>query len=79
MPTIKFYVNKSKLDKKGFVPIKANIAFGNNNHWKTITKIKITDDWESNSQRVIPQNKGKERDRQKEINELLQGYDGHAG
>ncbi len=75
MPTIKFYVNKSKLDKKGFVPIKANIAFGNNNHWKTITKIKITDEWESNSQRVIPQNKGKERDRQKEVNELLQGYE----
>lgn len=75
MPNVKFYVNKSKLDKKGFVPIKANIAFGNNNHWKTITKIKITDDWESNSQRVIPQNKGKERDRQKEVNELLQSYE----
>jgi len=75
MPNVKFYINKSKLNKNGFVPIKANIAFGNNNHWKTITKIKITDDWDNNLQRVVPQKKGKERDRQKDVNETLQGYE----
>lgn len=78
MPNINFYIDKSKVDKKGLIPIKANIAFANKNHWKTITKVKITDDWNIDSQRIDPQNKGKDRARQKEVNELLQSYENKA-
>lgn len=78
MPNINFYIDKSKVDKKELIPIKANIAFGNKNHWKTIAKIKITDKWIIDSQRIDPQNKGKDRDRQKEVNDLLQNYENKA-
>lgn len=53
----------------------ANIALANKNHFKFITKIKQTDEWNSNSQIVIPPDMGMERNRQKEVNELLQGYE----
>ena len=40
MTSIKYYLDKNKTDKLGFVPIKANITIDGKNHWKTLEKVK---------------------------------------
>ena len=77
MPNIKYYIDKNKTDKLGFVPIKSNIAIDGKNHWKTLGKVKPRY-WNALKQRVKP-NRDSEPDNQHEtINALLSRYQGKA-
>jgi integrase len=73
MPNIKYYIDKKKTDKLGFVPIKANIAIGSKNHWKTLEKIKPRY-WNARKQRVTPNRETEPDSRHAVINALLNDY-----
>lgn len=77
MPTIKFYIDKNKADKLGFVPIKANINVNDRNHWKTIEKVKPRY-WNKRRQRVSPNRESEPDNRHGVINTLLDDYQAKA-
>jgi site-specific recombinase XerD len=77
MPNIKYYIDKNKNDKQGFVPIKANIAIDSKNHWKTIEKTKVRH-WNPKKQRVIPNRETEPDNRHGIINSLLDEYQAKA-
>ena len=77
MPSIKFYIDKNKKDKLGFVAIKANIAISGKNHWKTFEKVKPRY-WNSLKQRVTPNRETEPDNRHEIINSLLDEYKAKA-
>lgn len=74
MPNIKFYCDKSKYDKNGLSPIKANIAFNSKNHWKTIEKVKARY-WKENRQQVEANRESETYNRSEEINNFLKDFE----
>lgn len=77
MPNIKFYIDKNKKDKLGFVAIKANIAIDGKNHWKTFEKVKPRY-WNPRKQRVTPNRETEPDNRHEIINSLLDDYQAKA-
>lgn len=77
MPKLKYYIDKNKVDKQGFVPIKANIAIESKNHWKTLEKVKPRH-WNPLKQRVTPNREAEPDNRHKIINKLLDEYQAKA-
>jgi hypothetical protein len=73
MTSIKYYIDKNKTDKLGFVPVKANIAIDGKNHWKTLEKVKPRY-WNSLKQRVKPNREAEPDNRHETINALLSTY-----
>jgi len=73
MPSIKFYIDKNKKDKLGFVAIKANIAHNGKNHWKTFEKVKPRY-WNSKKQLVTANREGEPENRHAAINSDLNDY-----
>lgn len=74
MPSLKFYIDKSKKDKLGFVVIKANIAINGKNHWKTFEKVKPRY-WNPRKQRVTPNREGEPENRHAAINSVLNDHE----
>ena len=77
MTSIKYYIDKNKTDKLGFVPIKANIAIDGKNHWKTLEKVKPRY-WNPLKQRVKPNRETEPDNRHETINALLSTYQAKA-
>jgi hypothetical protein len=77
MTSIKYYIDKNKTDKLGFVPVKANIAIDGKNHWKTLEKVKPRY-WNSLKQRVKPNREAEPDNRHETINALLSTYQAKA-
>jgi len=77
MPNIKYYIDKNKTDKLGFVPIKSNIAIDGKNHWKTLEKVKPRY-WNALKQRVKPNRETEPDNRHEKINSLLDQYQAKA-
>jgi integrase len=73
MANIKYYIDKNKTDKLGFVPIKGNFAIDGKNHWKTIEKVKPRY-WNALKQRVRPNRETEPDNRHEAINALLSQY-----
>jgi len=77
MPKIKYYIDKNKTDKLGFVPIKGNIAIDGKNHWKTLGRVKKRY-WNSLKQRVKPNRETEPDNHHESINALLDQYQAKA-
>ena len=77
MANIGFHINKNKLDKSGFAPIRAKIAVESTARYKTIDKIKPRY-WNSKKQRVSPNRETEPYNRNKEINELINDFESKA-
>jgi len=61
MANVTYYIDKSNPNKKGLVPIKANICINSVNQTKTIDNV-LASDWNENKQRVKPPRPGKTND-----------------
>jgi hypothetical protein len=59
MPNIGFHLNLNKIDKKGFVPIRAKISVESKARYKTVGKIK-KDDWGKKQNELSGSEKQKE-------------------
>ena len=77
MPNIRFYIDKSKVNKQGLSPIIANIAFESKNHSKEIERVKKRY-WSTKKQRVSEPRESEPNNRYIEINTLLDDYQNKA-
>ncbi|NQU86732.1 MAG: hypothetical protein HQ541_13320, partial [Mariniphaga sp.] len=74
MPNIRFYCDKSKVNKEGFSPIRANIVLDYRSHWQNIEKVKYR--YWNNAKQKVDKNRSSEPDnRHEEINSFLEQYD----
>ncbi len=74
MPEINFYLKTVKADKKGFVPILAQISSDYKKYRKTIEKTKKKY-WNQKKQRLRPSKLSEEYNRHIEINSFLDDYE----
>jgi integrase len=77
MPNLKYYIDKNKVDSKGFVPIKANIATDSKNNWKTVGKVKPRY-WNKKQQRVSTPRPNEEDNDYEDTNSFLDTYQSDA-
>lgn len=77
MANIGFHLNKNKLDKNGFAPIRAKISVESKARYKAIDKIKPRY-WNIKKQRVSPNREAEPDNRHKQINELLNDFEKKA-
>lgn len=77
MAKIGFHINKNKLDKNGYAPIRAKISVESKARYKAIDKVKPRY-WNIKKQRVSPNRETEPYNRHKEINELLNEYEKKA-
>ncbi|MGD9930057.1 MAG: site-specific integrase [Mangrovibacterium sp.] len=77
MAKIRFHINKSKIDKENYVPIRAKISIDSTARYKAIEKVKLRY-WNPKKQRVIPNRETEPYNRHKEINELIEKYEEKA-
>ena len=73
MPNIRFYIDRSKVNKQGLVPIFANITIESKNHPKKIGLIKNRY-WSTAKQRVNKQLEGEPYNGHLEMNKLIDDY-----
>lgn len=77
MANIGFHLNKSKIDKNGFSPIRAKISVESKARYKAIDKVKHRY-WNIKKQRVSPNREAEPYNRHKEINELINDFERKA-
>jgi len=77
MANIGFHLNKSKIDKNGFSPIRAKISVESKARYKAIDKVKHRY-WNIKKQRVSPNRESEPYNRHKEINELINDFERKA-
>lgn len=77
MANIGFHLNKSKIDKNGFSPIRAKISVESTARYKAIDKVKHRY-WNIKKQRVSPNRETEPYNRHKEINDLINDFERKA-
>ena len=77
MTNIGFHLNKSKIDKNGFSPIRAKISVESKARFKAIDKVKHRY-WNIKKQRVSPNRETEPYNRHKEINDLINDFERKA-
>ena len=77
MANIGFHLNKNKIDKNGFSPIRAKISVESKARYKAIDKVKPRY-WNTKKQRVSPNREAEPYNRHKEINELINDFERKA-
>lgn len=79
MPKVRFFIQKNKVDKRGFADIKAFVTINYKNTAKVVAKVK-PHHWNKLKQRVNPNRANEKNNRHEEINQLLDKFqdDAHA-
>ncbi len=73
MPKVRFFIQKNKVDKRGFVDIKAFVTVNYKNTAKVLAKVK-PHHWNKLKQRVNPNRANEKYNRHEEINQLLDTF-----